>query len=418
MRAGIYLLVAASAWLVSSGALAANNCTFRNVGRVMQLQRDCWTDATLLIPNGATLDGRNRTITAVDPDVGHFVGAIVRNAGPTANVRNLTLQTAGLIDVCDSAEAPDQRLRGILFDGASGAITGNRVLNIRQAGSGCQEGAAIEVRAPATAPVQYVTIVDNRISGYQKTGVFVSGAIDATIMLNRIAGLGPVDFIAQNGIQLAAGARGRIQWNRVEQNIYTGDGAASTGILLTGAGSPLEIEINRVDDNDIGIRVVNTSGAVVQWNDVRGSTFDGIAIDGLQADALGNQVVRNRLTENAVGIDVFGAGAVSNEVVGNRIADSLLAGIQVAFGATGNVLDQNRLQRNVNGVFVSADDNDIVGNSIANSDSIGLHVEGSGNDVQDNSVSGSGALDIENLGSNTYDGNSCTSSSGAPVDCP
>lgn len=333
MRAGLYLLLATSVWLVSStAALAASNCSFRNVGRVMQLQRDCWTDATLLIPDGATLDGRNRTITAIDPEGGHFVGAVIRNAGATANVRNLTIQARGLADVCDSAEPPDQRLRGILFEAASGSISGNRLLDIRQAGSGCQEGASIEVRGRAAtegAPVQYVTVADNRIEGYQKTGVFVSGAIDATIVLNRITGLGPVDFIAQNGIQLSSGARGRIQWNRIEQNIYTGSTAASTGILLTSAGSPIEIEINRIEDNDIGVRVVSTSDAVVQWNEVVGSTYDGIAIDGLQGEAARNQVVRNRLSENTIGIDLFGAGAVSNEVIGNRIADSLLIGIQV-----------------------------------------------------------------------------------------
>jgi hypothetical protein len=219
MRAGFYLLLTASLWLVSSSAaFAANNCTFRTIGRVMQLQRDCWTDATLSIPDGATLDGRDRTITAIDPEGGHFLGAVVRNAGSTAYVRNLTIQARGLADVCDSAGPPDQRLRGILFEAAAGAITGNRVLDINQGGSGCQEGAAIEIRGRAAAegtPVQYVTIADNRIEGYQKTGVFVSGAVDATIVLNRIAGLGPVDFIAQNGIQLTSGARGRIQWNRI-----------------------------------------------------------------------------------------------------------------------------------------------------------------------------------------------------------
>ena len=113
MRAGLYLLLTASVWLVSSGAaFAANNCTFRNIGRVMQLQRDCWTDATLLIPDGVTLDGRDRTITAIDPEGGHFLGAVVRNAGTTAYVRNLTIQARGLADVCDDAGPPDQRLRG------------------------------------------------------------------------------------------------------------------------------------------------------------------------------------------------------------------------------------------------------------------------------------------------------------------
>lgn len=421
MRAGFYVLFATGLWLASSGAaFAATNCSFRSTGQAWLLQRDCWTDATISIPDGVMLDGRGRTITAIDPEGGHFAGAVVRNAGATAHVRNLTIEARELADVCDSAGPPDQRLRGILFEGASGAIVGNRIRNLNQGESGCQEGAGIEVRGATAegAPMQRVTIVDNRVESYQKTGVLVAGAVDASIALNRITGLGPVDYIAQNGIQLSAGARGTIQWNRVEQNIYTVGSVASTGILLLGAGEGVEIQLNRIEDNDIGVRVVSTSDAVVQWNDVRGSTYDGIAIDGLQAAAQGNQVVRNRLDENSIGIDIFGASAVSNEVVGNRITDSLQAGIQVAFGTTGNVLEDNRLQRNVSGVFVSADANDLVDNVIQNSDSVGLHVEGDGNDVQDNTVSGSGGLDVENAGANTYGGNSCSTSTGAPVDCP
>jgi hypothetical protein len=416
MRFG-FLLLSTLAWLVSSSAVhAASNCTFRNVGRTMQLQQACWTDATLTIPHGVTLDGRGRTITARDPQGGHFLGAVIRNAGAIAHVRNLTIDTSGLADACDSEGPPDQRLRGILFEAASGTIAGNQVRNIAQTGSGCQEGNAIEVRAGQTA--QRVVVTGNRVDGYQKTGVLVTGAVDADIAFNRITGLGPVDFIAQNGIQLSFGARGRVQWNRVEGNIYTGAGAASIGILALQAGSPLEIERNRVEDNDIGIRVVSTSDAEVQWNEVVGSTFDGIAIDGLQGTAQGNLVARNRLSENSVAIDLFGAGATSNEVVGNRIVDSLQLGIQAAFGASGNVIEQNRLRLNAYGAFVVGDGNDVLDNVIADSDSVGLHVEGAGNDVQDNTVRGSGAIDIENVGANTYAGNSCTTSTGAPVDCP
>jgi len=422
MRVGFYLVLATSLWLASSSAaFAASNCTFRTAGRTMQLQRDCWTDVTLSIPDGVTLDGRGRTITAVDPAGGHFLGAIVRNAGSTAHVRNLTIEARGLADVCDSEGPPDQRLRGILFQAASGSIVRNQLRGPNQTGSACQEGAGIEVRGalPAQgAPLQQVVIADNRVQGYQKTGVLVIGVVEADIVSNRIEGLGPVSFIAQNGIQLSLGARGAIQGNRVEQNIYTGGNAASTGILLIEAGSPLEIERNRMEDNDIGIRVKSTSDVVIQSNVVSGSTYDGIAIDGLENTAQGNQIVANRLTENAVGVDLFGAGATANEVVGNRIVDSLQLGAQLAAGAASNVLENNRLRRNAYGVFVSGDNNDIISNVIVDSDTVGLHVEGSGNDVQDNSVSGSGSLDVENVGSNGYSGNSCASSSGPPVDCP
>jgi nitrous oxidase accessory protein NosD len=400
MRAGFYLLLAASVWLVSSNttAFAANNCTFRTGGTMLKLQADCWTDATLSIPDGMTLDGRGHTITAIDPEGGHFVGAVVRNAGAIANVRNLTIEARALADVCDGEGPPDQRLRGILFEEASGTIARNHVRNVNQGSSGCQEGAGIEVRGGLAegAPLQRVSIVNNRVEAYQKTGVFVSGAVEAEVVRNDIVGFGPVGFIGQNGIQLGFGARGRIERNRVGQNLYTGADVASTGILLIEAGSSVVVDRNRLDDNDIGIRVVSTSDVDVVRNEVSRSTFDGIAIDGLAGAAEGNRVFKNRLSDNAIGVDVFGTGAIYNEVIDNRIDGSLLAGIQVAFGATRNLLERNRLRGNATGVFVSGDGNEVVGNSVTASD----------------------GLDVENVGDNVYGNNRCESSSGPPVDCP
>jgi len=422
MRISSYLLLAASLWLLTiSTAFADNNCVFRSARRTLQLQSDCWTDATLLIPDRTTLDGRGRSITALDPAGGHFLGAVVRNAGATAHVRNLTIEAGGLANVCDSEGPPDERLRGISFVAASGTIVGNQVRSLNQTSSGCQEGIGIEVRgqAPAQgATLQRVTITNNLVAAYQKTGIFVGGAVAADIERNRVTGLGPVDLIAQNGIQLGYGARGRIRANHVEQNIFTGSGAASTGILLLEAGSPVVVERNLVEDNDIGIHVASTSDVLVRRNEVSGSTFDGIAIDGRQALTQGNQLVSNRLADNAIGLDLFGSGATANEAFRNRIEDSSLAGIQLAFGASGNALEQNLLRRNAYGAFVSAGDNDIIDNVVFDSDAAGLHVEGDGNDVRDNAVDGSTGLDIENTGANVYLDNSCTTSSGPPVDCP
>jgi hypothetical protein len=105
--------------LFASTASAANNCVFTISGTTITLQGDCTTDATIPVPDGATLDGNGYSITAVDPPGGHFLGAVVRNAGLSANVINLTVTTLNLSNVCD---AGDDRLRGIMFDGASGRI--------------------------------------------------------------------------------------------------------------------------------------------------------------------------------------------------------------------------------------------------------------------------------------------------------
>ena len=132
----------AAAVVVLSGAEAANNCSFTTVGTTMTLDGDCQTDATILVPDGMTLDGNGHTITGVDPAGGHFTGPVVGNGGATAHVTRLGVTVAGLANVCD---AGDDRLRGIMFMGASGSITHNEVSDINQGPSGCQEGNAIEV---------------------------------------------------------------------------------------------------------------------------------------------------------------------------------------------------------------------------------------------------------------------------------
>ena len=61
-------------------------CSFTTVGTTMSLDADCTTDATILVPDGFTLDGEGNAITAVDPVAGHFVGGVVRHGGQELNV--------------------------------------------------------------------------------------------------------------------------------------------------------------------------------------------------------------------------------------------------------------------------------------------------------------------------------------------
>ncbi len=94
---------------------ATTDCTFTTVGTTMTLNADCTTDATILIADGYTLEGTGHTITAVDPNGNHFKGAVVKNGGTIANVKNLAITTNDLSNVCDNG---DDRF-GIMFDGAS-----------------------------------------------------------------------------------------------------------------------------------------------------------------------------------------------------------------------------------------------------------------------------------------------------------
>ena len=280
-RGALYALIAGG--LLGVGLLAAaisipgpspltNTCVFTTPGTTMTLTGDCTTNATIPIPDGFTLDGDDYTITAVDPFGGHFLGAVVASTGTEAHVQNLRITTSGLADVCDAGA---DRLRGILFDGASGSITGNVVTNINQGASGCQEGNGIEVRnAPfdGTHPdPKQVTIEDNAVTGYQKTGILANGDVLVEVVGNTVVGAGPIPYIAQNGIQIGFGGMGEVRGNDISGNAYTGcsnqDAAwtgcipwVSTGLLLYDVdANDVQHSQNRFRDNQRNLVMVTSS---------------------------------------------------------------------------------------------------------------------------------------------------------------
>ncbi|MBW2541450.1 MAG: hypothetical protein JRF15_05095, partial [Deltaproteobacteria bacterium] len=136
-------LVAGFFLLLPMSAIAATTCTWTDVGMVRKLNNDCTTDETLGIPDGYTFDGNGFQITALDPAGGHFVGAVLVNEGAVANVIDVLITAELTANVCDGGA---DRLRGIMFEGASGSIAHSTIVNINQGASGCQEGNAIEVR--------------------------------------------------------------------------------------------------------------------------------------------------------------------------------------------------------------------------------------------------------------------------------
>jgi hypothetical protein len=79
------------------------------------------------------------------------------------------------------------------------------------------------------------TISNNTIAQYQKGGITVNGLGSAAVVTdNMVEGLGPVPFIAQNGIQFGFGATPlAVQGNTVHGNLYT-EGYAPPGNVATG----------------------------------------------------------------------------------------------------------------------------------------------------------------------------------------
>jgi len=261
----LLLLVAAST------APAANNCVFKTVGTVMTLTADCSTDATILVPNGYTLDGGASTITVVDPPRGHFLGAVIKNAGPVANVVNTRITTGGLANVCDYGAAG---LRGILFDGASGVIARNTISNLNQGASACPEGNGIEVQQYSTdgtiPPPQTVHIYANRVSGYQKSGIVCNGYVSCAIRSNYVGDSAAQAYQPVNSVQVGYGAAALIEGNDIAGNSWGGPvNYVSTAVLLYYAASGTTVRHNNLMEAnaDIGIYTY-TDGATVDNNRV------------------------------------------------------------------------------------------------------------------------------------------------------
>jgi nitrous oxidase accessory protein NosD len=165
--------------------------------------------------------------------------------------------------------------------------------------TGCQAGLAIRIgeyegATPGTAQIERVVI-----SGFQKTGLLIGGVgSQATITDSEIIGAGPNLNLAQNGVQVSAGALATIRNNTIRdllcENGSCGsdptDKFASSAIILFGAGSGVVAEDNRLLNNDIGIYNLSI-GTIIQNNILDGNRYIGILLDEGSATVSNNQIV-------------------------------------------------------------------------------------------------------------------------------
>jgi hypothetical protein len=282
--------------VASRPGFAATTCAFDSDDTTLHLTGDCVTDATLLIPNGMTLDGGHFTIAAVDPPGEHFIGAVIMNAGATASIVDTRITAQNLADVCDSGPG---RLRGIFFDGAAGLIRGNTIIDVNQGASRCAEGNAIEVRTLASIDPVVVEIDHNVVSRYQKSGIVVTGGVDAWIHDNQIGASATQDHVPANALQVGYGAWAMVAQNRIAGNSWRGFPStrdAATAILVFRAAPETTIRANVIDGNaDIGI-YIGADGVIVEDNQL---TDEGPDIGGYDT-GIADYGVGSRISGNVI----------------------------------------------------------------------------------------------------------------------
>jgi len=242
-------------------------------------------------------------------------------------------------------------LEGIYFQNSSGTITDNAVRNqiLGPADLGCQDGMAINVESDKETPA--VTISDNSVRNYQKNGITADGlgngnGPNVTVMGNTIIGIGATPSIAQNGIQISLGATGTVKSNYVVDDIYTGDNAASSGILIY-ASENLMISTNTIESTQLAIVTAtdaaygSANGATVTSNHIGGTqNFD--AIDLCSNNNIAESNIIYGSTQSGIHADdtCSGPSGTGNTIERNTINEAC-AGILEGPSATGNTVTFN-----------------------------------------------------------------------------
>jgi hypothetical protein len=215
---------------------------------------------------------------------------------------------------------------GVVVNGDAGAVTTNvKTSSIHDIGetplNGTQHGNAIYYRALGTGTATGV-ISGNTITNYQKGGITANGKVTATITNNHVTGQGPVDYIAQNGIQIGYGAKASVTGNTVTGNAYTGaNNASSGGILVVGGpcfGLPyttgLTVSNNTLTDNDVGVWLFNGD---VSCNAPATKTNNVVKFNTISNGAVTNTTGESPTCGYQAGVSDLG---VKDQIVNNKIS--------------------------------------------------------------------------------------------------
>jgi parallel beta helix pectate lyase-like protein len=218
------------------GVAVAGVCTptpFRRDGRVL-------TAAVIGTPVPIT----RTVVDATGCDIGIYYAP-----GTTGSVDQSTIAGASYFGVVNHSAAVDVTRSSVSNIGDrpfSGAQHGNAIFYTTENEVVGTDGSSTIIAAGSASG----TISGSSVSLYQKGGIIVRGVrASAEVLGNEVRGLGPVNFIAQNGIQVSFGGSGVVRGNIVSENDYTPPGTTSCGILLFDAAG-VKVQQNTYFDNE------------------------------------------------------------------------------------------------------------------------------------------------------------------------
>ena len=215
-----------------------------------------WTvpQALACTPTGFMKDMMNLTAALINP--GGTVSGDVDATGCNIGVYYGPLHKG----VVNGASIHSANYYGVVNNGPSVTVQNSTVYDIGETPlNGDQHGVAIYF---AFGSVAQGNILANVIWNYQKAGIVVDGPeARSNVENNTVVGQGPVNFIAQNGIEFGLGSQGTVVNNLVVGNSYTGmNNASSGGILVFGGAyfggateNGITVQQNILVGNDVGL---------------------------------------------------------------------------------------------------------------------------------------------------------------------
>ena len=217
---------------------------------------------------------------------------------------------------------------GVVVNGDTRSVSvdvlSNSIHNIGDAPpNGNQRGVAIYFRSYFGGKASG-RISGNLLKDYQKGGIVANGpGSNVDVTDNAVIGFGPVNFIAENGIQIGFGASAQVMRNTVSGHAYTGVSTVSGGIVVVGGPgygicpdgpckytTGTQIVGNTVIGNDIGIFLSNLA-----------SDF-GAPFTATNVKVINNVIINTALTNNYAGGYQAGVADVGNndKIITNTIS--------------------------------------------------------------------------------------------------
>ena len=237
---------------------------------------------------------------------------------------------------------------GIYFRNASGTVENSAVgfigLNPDGSLTGCQEGQGIYVDA-ANGGAAQVSVVNTSVHDFDKNGITARKAGTVlTAIMNKVTGAGPTTVTAQNGIEVAYGAKGIVNGNTVASVNYTPTSSSATAILFYGVADKSTANDNIVTD---------TNGLYFQGNYIQAEgnhvtktfNWNAIGVVGDFANVEGSTITRAGLELDQAAIWLCGS---KNKVTWSSINEAPI-GVQDdhtsadgCSGASGNTISNGK----------------------------------------------------------------------------